>query len=209
MNTTYLSTEKIKQLSEICENTIPSSTKNRIKNLNSKFNIRLTDSKKINLNLFWNYCLDEMSKDPKRTILTGETFKQAVENNRKNGNNGIYIRDYVLSFIEKNYQSDYEFLSKFDLEGLTFGINFILRDAGLELDFQIVELLTIDNYEKFFSAKFGIKNCENKPLQATQTIVKLIDNLTKDIKHPEHLFQAISQYLHSKDSSEFHNTLNK
>jgi hypothetical protein len=209
MNTTYLSNEKIKQIAEMCENCFTPRIKSRFNELSTKFKVKFTASKQMNLNLLWMYCIDELSKDANFRINTGQTFKEAIEINRKTGNATLMIRDYVNVYLDKNHKDEHIFLTEFDAEYLIFSINLVLQSQGLNVEFTANELLEVSNYEKYFKQLYGIENVNKTSLQASEKIGKFINELTTGIKHPELLMQAITAYLINKDISELNNSLNK
>ncbi len=52
MNTTYLNTEKIKQIAEKCDTVLSTANKSKLKALSEKYNVVFAGNKQNNLNLF-------------------------------------------------------------------------------------------------------------------------------------------------------------
>ena len=207
MNTTYIPSDKIKQISNLCEDVFTPEIKSKIKRLSEKYKLSFGANKELNLKLFWNYCIDELSKDNLHTINTGQTLKQAIAINLKNGNATFMIVDYVNSHIEKNYKEDHKFLSEFDSTILLNSIIGTIKEYGLNVDFTANELFEVNNYTKFFNGKYGIDICDKKALQATEYIIKFIEGLTANVKNKENLMYAINTYIANSNKSMMHSIL--
>lgn len=207
MNSTYISIDKIKDLSKICEETFTNEIKTNLKKLSNKYNLSFGVNRSINLKMFWQYCVNELSKDNLHKINTGQTLKEAIAINLKTGNATLMISDYVNAYIERNYKEDYKFLMLIDSEQFMFTITQLIKIYGFNIDFTANDLFNVTDYVKYFTAKYGINNCDKKTLQATQNIVNFIEALTKDVKNKKSLMYAITVYMENYNHSELHTIL--
>ena len=206
-NSTYLSTNQINQIAGLIETVFTPNNKSTIKQLEAKFGIKFDGNRQNNLNKFWEYCTDELGKDNTKKIQTGQTLKEAVESNKKNGNFTYTIRDYVEAHIQKHYKKEYVFLSHFNTEEINQIISYWSSMSGIRIDLNFEELMNTNNYQKLLSSKYGVENVNKVYMNATNKIIDFIDNLTKDVINKNAVIYAITNYLSSGDKTELHNQL--
>lgn len=208
MNTFFLNETTIQEITNICETYITKDVKRKIRDLQKKYNIEFTLDIQTNRNLLWMIYHNELMERP--DIEFSDWFNDNYPNMiRRNGGTGVHTHDCLRSFIKNNHNEDYQFICKFDISTFREKINTISKKYGFYIEFNTLnELIEINDYHKYISDNYGIKNVDKKILKNTQRLVNFFDELLEGIPNKNNFINNYMVYTIDKDLSKLHRDLN-
>jgi hypothetical protein len=206
----YLSQQQINRIANICNSVFSKENKKKLKEIGNKYGLVFDNDKQTNQNLLFRVLEDKLKANTTiRWGLTKQTYAERIA--------GGWSYDTQLmwgTFMEQNpeYQADYGFVIGFNPEALLDTIQNVLRESFIkDANTTVNELYHIDNYEKYFSDRYGIQNIDKKARKDGERVINFFDELLAGIPNKAGFLQALNEYINgidtTGDKAHFHNTL--
>jgi hypothetical protein len=203
---TYLSEGQIKQIANICNTTYSKENKKKLQEIGKRYNLTFDQDRQTNANMLFAKHREKLNND--NTILWHLTKQNYAEVTRL-GNN--YVGQKMFNeYLEKyDLLDEYNFIYGFNPDAIMGQIVYILKQSHIYDLPTVTELYYVDNYENFFSSKYGTSSVNQKAIKATKRVSKFFDELFEGIPNKAGVLVAISEYLQTNDLTALHNTLHK
>ena len=210
-----LDIETIEAIAIKCDTALTPDNKSRFLTICSKHKLPFGCTNYENQNMIWKHTKELLLNSPKHKLRTGKTVEEAQTGMMTFGDsvvgyNGIeFIKEmdtHILDFVNEIYGKDYNFICEFDASRLMQTIDAIYTEIGITTP-TFKELMSISNYEKYFSLKLGIEGVDKVEFATTQRIAKYFNDLFIGVKNKENAINGVNNYLVTGDLIALHNNL--